>query len=161
MKVSELANVLNISPDTVRFYTRNGLLSPQKNSVNGYKSYQAKDQQRLAFIVSARQLGFSVNDISHILNEADQGHSACGLVRQLIEQKLIETERQFQQTLALRNRLQLAITDWQDKPDKAPSSEMICHLIEGFMEEHPQNEAVTSVNVSPLKQAQLAQKKEA
>lgn len=136
MKVSELAKILNITPDTVRFYTRNGLLTPIKNDINGYKSYSSKEQKRLSFILSARQLGFSVNDITQILAEADQGHTACSLVRQLIEQKLIETEQQFQQTLALRNRLTLAINDWQEKPDKEPTSEMICHLIEGFMEKH-------------------------
>jgi len=127
----------------VRFYTRNGLLTPTKNNINGYKSYDDKNQQRLAFIISARQLGFSVDDIRQILAEADQGHSACGLVRQLIEQKLSETEQQFQQTLALRNRLTLAINDWQEKPDKAPTSEMICHLIEGFMEEHQHHNCST------------------
>ncbi|MBL4941274.1 MAG: MerR family DNA-binding protein [Colwellia sp.] len=134
MKVSELAKNLTITPDTVRFYTRNGFLTPLKNAENGYKSYTLKDQKRLAFIISARDLGFSVNDIANILQEADQGHTACDLVRELIEKKLIETERQFQQTLALRNRLQSAIIDWQNKPNKAPSSEMICHLIEGFTE---------------------------
>lgn len=136
MKVSELAKNLNITPDTVRFYTRKGFLSPIKDQTNGYKAYSSKDRQRLAFIISARQLGFTVKEIDKILTEADQGHTACALVRQIIEQKLIDTDRQFQQTLALRNRLQLAIADWQNKPDKAPTSEMICHLIEGFMEEH-------------------------
>jgi DNA-binding transcriptional MerR regulator len=139
MRVSELAKNLMITADTVRFYTRNGFLTPLKNTDNGYKFYSMKDQKRLAFIVSARQLGFTVNDIANILQEADQGHTTCDLVREIIENKLIETERQFQQTLALRNRLQLAIVDWQDKPNKAPTSDMICHLIEGFSECAEQN----------------------
>jgi len=136
MTVSELAKILQITPDTVRFYTRNGLLTPKIDRVNGYKSYGAKESQRLRFILAARQLGFSVNDITQILAEADQGHTACGLVRQIIEQKLIETERQFQQTIALRNRLTFAIADWQNKPDKVPTGDMICHLIENFMEDY-------------------------
>jgi len=136
MKVSELAKMLRITPDTVRFYTRSGLLTPNINNDNGYKSYDSKDKKRLTFILSARQLGFSVSDITKILAEADQGHTACGLVRQIIEEKLIATEQQFQQTLALRNRLQLAISDWQHKPDQAPTGDMICHLIEDFDEEN-------------------------
>lgn len=132
MKVNELAIKLNITSDTVRFYTRNGFLAPQKNPINGYKLYSVKDQNRLRFIISARQLGFTVNDIKQILTESDHGHSACILVREIIEQKLVETEQLFQQTLHLRNRLQSAINDWQDKPNRAPTSDMICHLIEGF-----------------------------
>jgi len=143
MKVNELASKLNITSDTVRFYTRNGFLSPSKNPNNGYKSYQKKDQHRLQFIISARQLGFTVNDIANILQEADQGHTACALVREIVESKLAETERQFQQTLALRNRLQSAIIDWQDKPNKAPSSDMICHLIEGFSESLNKQEIIS------------------
>lgn len=134
MKVSELAKSLMVTADTVRYYTRNAFLSPNKNAHNGYKYYSFKDQKRLSFIISARQLGFTVKDIEKILVEADKGHSACQLARALIEKKLRETERQFQQTLALRNRLTSAIADWQSKPNKAPTSEMICHLIEGFDE---------------------------
>ena len=141
MKVNELAKSLAVTPDTVRFYTRNGFLSPNRNPLNGYKIYSKQDQQRLSFIISARQLGFSVDEIAHILTEADKGHSACSLVREIIEQKLIETEQQFQQTLALRNRLKMAIEDWQDKPDKEPTGEMICHLIEGFSAEHCMKES--------------------
>lgn len=131
MKVSELAKKLRVTADTVRFYTRNGFLSPVKNNTNGYKSYRVKDQNRLRFIISARQLGFTVLDIERLLAESDQGHSACELARELIEKKLVETEHQFQQTLALRERLQTAKADWKNKPNKAPTGEMICHLIEG------------------------------
>lgn len=147
MKVSELAKNLQVTPDTVRFYTRNGLLMPSKNNNNGYKAYTTKDKKRLSFILSARQLGFSVKNITQILAEADQGHTACGLVRELIEQKLVETEQQFQQTLALRNRLQLAISDWQDKSDQAPTGDMICHLIESFSEDQLQANSAKATHV--------------
>ena len=100
MKVSELAKKLRVTADTVRFYTRNGFLSPVKNNTNGYKSYRVKDQNRLRFIISARQLGFTVLDIERLLAESDQGHSACELARELIEKKLVETEHQFHPTLA-------------------------------------------------------------
>lgn len=157
MKVNELANKLNITSDTVRFYSRNGFLSPQKNPNNGYKLYSEKDQHRLQFIISARQLGFTVNDIANILQESDQGHTACGLVREIIVQKLAETEKQFQQTLALRNRLQLAITDWQDKPNKAPSGNMVCHLIEGFSDSLSENVMLTKTP-QPLSKQKIISK---
>ncbi|PCH97236.1 MAG: MerR family transcriptional regulator [Gammaproteobacteria bacterium] len=155
MKVNELANKLNITSDTVRFYSRNGFLSPQKNPNNGYKLYNVKDQHRLQFIISARQLGFTVKDIAKILQEADQGHTACDLVRDIVEKKLAETERQFQHTLALRNRLQSVIIDWQNKPNKAPSSDMICHLIEGFSEHLNDNVTPTKTHESLSKHGSI------
>lgn len=131
MRVSELAKELNTTPDTVRYYTRIGVISPTKNVENGYKSYGHSEQQRLEFILSARQLGFSVIEIKEILAEADNGHAACPLVREIVQHRLKETEKQFQAALLLREKLRNAISDWQSKPDKAPTGEIICHLIEG------------------------------
>ena len=132
MRVSELASQLNITPDTVRYYTRVGFLSPERNRLNGYKEYSKGDRQRLYCILSARKLGFSVNDIGNILLEAEKGMTACPLVRGLMTQRLEETEQQFQKTLALRTRMQKDINDWETKPNKEPTGYMICHLIEEF-----------------------------
>lgn len=136
MRVNELAQQLAVTPDTVRFYTREGVLNPHKNPNNGYKEYSSADQHRLRFVLSARQLGFSVDEIKQILGESDKGHSPCPLVRKLVEQKLDEIERRFQDTLRLRNRLHAAVKEWRSQPDAEPSGSMICHLIEGFCHEH-------------------------
>ena len=125
MRVTELANALKTTPDTVRYYTRIGLIEPIKSPVNGYKAYGKTVQQRLSFILNARQLDFSVDEIRDILTEADKGHSACPLVREIIEYRLAETEKQFQSALLLREKLKNAISDWQTKLDKAPTGHMI------------------------------------
>lgn len=131
MKVTELAKSLGTTPDTVRYYTRLELLNPDK-SVNGYKYYSAKEASRLKFILSARQLGFSVSDIKQILSEAEQGNSACPLVRKLIQDRLDETEKQFQAMLRLRKNMASALKQWESMADKAPTPHMVCHLIDSF-----------------------------
>ncbi len=142
MRVTELAKAMDTTPDTVRYYTRIGLIVPIKSAENGYKAYGTKVQQRLKFILSARQLDFSVEEIKDILTESDRGHTACPLVRQIVEHRLAETEKQFQAALLLREKLRNAIDDWQDKPNKAPSGHMICHLIESEEQEGDNNEYV-------------------
>lgn len=131
MRVTELAKALSTTPDTVRYYTRIGLIEPKKSPENGYKYYGQAVQERLKFILNARQLDFSVDEIREILTESDKGHTACPLVREIVEHRLAETEKQFQSALLLREKLKNAISDWQSKPDKAPTGHMICHLIEG------------------------------
>jgi len=135
MKVSQLAKVLNTTPDTVRYYSRIGLVMPIKNTENGYKSYNQQAQQRLKFILSARQLDFSVEEIKEILLVADNGSTACPLVREIVEHRLAETEKKFNDALALRNVLRNAIDDWKSKPDKSPTGDMLCHLIQGCNDE--------------------------
>jgi DNA-binding transcriptional MerR regulator len=140
MRVTELAKAMNTTANTVRYYTRIGLIEPIKNPENGYKSYGKIVQQRLKFILNARQLDFSVDEIREILTKSDKGHTACPLVREIIEHRLAETEKQFQSALLLREKLKNAISDWQNKPDKAPTGHMICHLIEGEMLEGNDNQ---------------------
>tara|TARA_R110002012_G_scaffold252268_1_gene431250 strand:- start:105 stop:512 length:408 start_codon:yes stop_codon:yes gene_type:complete len=135
MKVSQLAKVLNTTPDTVRYYSRIGLVMPIKNTENGYKSYNQQAQQRLKFILSARQLDFSVEEIKEILLVADNGSTACPLVREIVEHRLAETEKKFNDALTLRNVLRNAIDDWKSKPDKSPTGDMLCHLIQGGNDE--------------------------
>ena len=133
MKVIELAKSVKTTVHTVRFYTKNGLLSPSKDLTNGYKHYSQKDLHRLKFILSARELGFSVKDIQKIINESDKGKTACPLVRSIIEERLNETEKNFQETLALRKKMKNAISKWKLKPNLEPTGFMICHLIEDFI----------------------------
>lgn len=132
MKVTELARRLGVSADTVRFYSRAGILKPVRNQSNGYRAYSEKDCDRLRFVISARQLGFSVEDVQQILAYADKDKSACPTVRRLIDRRLQETEQRFAETWALRQLMQQGVRDWNTKPDKVPTGDMICHLIEEF-----------------------------
>lgn len=132
MRVNQVAKLLNVTPDTIRFYTRNRILQPSKSESTGYRNYSDKEVNRLRFVLSARQLGFSVADITQILAEADDEKAPCSTVRRLIEQRLYETEQRFSEMLELRKRMKQAVLEWSDKPDRAPSADMICHLIEGF-----------------------------
>ena len=137
MKVNQLAQKLGINGDTVRYYTRLGYVNPARNRENGYKEYSEKDEKRLRFILSARQLGFTVADIGQIIGEADKGNTPCPMVRRLIDQRLHETEQQFAETVALRNCMQKAVREWQHMPDKKPTGDTVCHLIENFEYSQP------------------------
>lgn len=141
MYVKQLAKIMGVTQDTVRHYTRIKLLKPIRSQNNGYQVYTAADQQRLKFIISARQLGFSIKDIQQIVAQSEQGNCPCPLTRQLITKRLEETERLFQETLKLRTRMQAAVKQWENSSDGAVSAD-ICSLIETFVD--PLNEQVNS-----------------
>ena len=133
MRVKEFADVLKTTPDTVRYYSRIGYLKPAINKLNGYKEYSNTDLNRLRFVLSARHLGFSVDDIGEILAVAGKGNTPCPLVRDLIQKRLEKTEKQFLETVNLHDQMKAAVNEWKDKPDKEPTGDTICHLIEDFM----------------------------
>ena len=134
MRVNQLAKELSVPADTVRYYSRIGFLTPNK-SLNGYKEYSREDVQRLRFILSARQQGFSVDDIGQILDEASNGRTVCSLVRRILKERINEMEKRFFEIERLHKRMLAAVDQWDLKPDKAPAGQMVRHLIEDFMKE--------------------------
>lgn len=132
MRVKELAHLVGVPPDTVRFYTREGLLSPNKNPANGYREYGPSDVKRLGFILRARQLAFSVEDIRTLLTQADRGEAPCPTARALIEARLAEMEQRLEELQKLCKRMRAATQTWEAEPDCEPCDQHICHLIELF-----------------------------
>lgn len=130
MKVSDIARAAQVSPDTVRFYTREGLLNPERNPDNNYQQYSADDLRRLRFARKARQLGFSLPEIRSILNQADDHHSPCPMVRDVFQKRLQQVDQEIAELEQLRERMRGALDAWQDMPDGTPDGHTICRLIE-------------------------------
>jgi MerR family Zn(II)-responsive transcriptional regulator of zntA len=137
MKVKEIATAAGVSPDTVRFYTREGLLNPGRNPENNYQQFDSEDLRRLRFARKARQLGFSLQEIRQILDQADDHHSPCPMVRDVFEQRLTEVERQIAELQQLRERMKTALSAWQAMPDGTPDGHTICRLIEHWDDPSP------------------------
>lgn len=140
MKVSELAKRYDVNPDTVRHYVRSGLLAPNLDPNNGYKLFDQSQQNKLAFILKAKSLGFSLQDIKTIFHQAQAGQSPCPNVREIMAERLKETERKLKEMQKTYLTMQNAVKKWQAQQDCNPTGDHICHLIEGFSEEGCCNE---------------------
>ncbi len=140
MKVSDIAKQADVTPETVRHYTREGLLVPVRNPENGYHLYNSRDLERLRFIQRARTLGFSVADIREILDHADEGDSPCPLVRDMLAQRLPQIQQRIRELQALADRIEQAMETWQDMPDGTPDGHSICRLIENSPGTHNRSE---------------------
>jgi len=130
MTVSELARCAGVTADTVRHYTRNGLLEPIRDESNGYNCYGSGDLARLLFVRKARLLGFRLGDIGDILKESSHGRSPCPKVRKIMEKRLEETRCKLQGLAKLQKRMEYALALWAHMPDGMPDGYDVCHLIE-------------------------------
>ncbi|WP_264932778.1 methyltransferase domain-containing protein [Paenibacillus sp. LS1] len=74
MNIKEAASRLGISARAIRFYEEKGLIVPAKQSNNGYRTYTENDIWRLQTIAALREIGMSLQDITHALGEIDQGN---------------------------------------------------------------------------------------
>jgi DNA-binding transcriptional MerR regulator len=69
MKINEAEQVLGITKANIRFYEKEGLLSPSRNE-SGYREYSEDDIRQLKQIVILRKLGIPVQQIGDILDGA-------------------------------------------------------------------------------------------
>lgn len=66
MKINEVETLVGITKKNIRFYEAEGLLSPQRNRENGYRSYEEKDVAILRQIKLLRKLGLPLSEIRAI-----------------------------------------------------------------------------------------------
>ena len=64
--ISELSNEFNITPRALRFYEDKGLIKPIRNGQN--RIYSRKDRARIIWILRGKRVGFSLSEISEVLN---------------------------------------------------------------------------------------------
>ena len=109
MTIGKLAAGAGVGVETVRFYQRRGLLALPDRAGSGFREYSEDDRQRLAFIRRARQLGFTLGEISDLLGPGDglssgTGQRADDIVR-AAEAKLAAIGEQIRELAQLQCRL--------------------------------------------------------
>lgn len=132
MRVHEIASLANVAPEIVRYYSRIGLIKPQKDRKNGYKLFGRDDISRLDFIRKAKNLGYTLKEIKKILSHASSGASPCPIVRRIIENRLDENRARLDGMITLQSRMESAIEQWKRMPDGVPDGNSVCVLIESF-----------------------------
>ncbi|MGH8137996.1 MAG: MerR family transcriptional regulator [Steroidobacteraceae bacterium] len=65
--IGQLAKRGGVGIDTVRYYERNGLLTPRTRLASGYRRYSELELARLRFIRRAQALGFTLKEIKELL----------------------------------------------------------------------------------------------
>ncbi|MBL4711109.1 MAG: MerR family transcriptional regulator [Gammaproteobacteria bacterium] len=128
--VTELANRCNTTPHVVRYYTRMGLLRPERHPDNGYRLYQSEEILWLRFVQQAKSLGYTLKEIKEIMHDADDEKSPCPRVREILLKHIVENRQRLDELLSLQTRMEEALKQWEEMPDGVPDGHSVCHLIE-------------------------------
>ena len=107
--IGTLAKAVGINVQTVRYYERRGLLTPIDRRSSGYRLYGVDEERRLRFIRNAQALGFTLNEITELLNLRVRSTSRCGDIQRKAEVKLRQVERKVEDLQALARSLQRLI----------------------------------------------------
>lgn len=104
MNVRDAATQSGLPAKTIRYYDDIGLVVPDRRD-NGYRDYDARAVQKLAFLKRARQLGFSIDDCRHLLSLYEDKGRASADVKALAETHLAEIDTRLAELHQLRETL--------------------------------------------------------
>jgi len=91
MKIGELSKQTGMSIDAIRYYEKRSLIPTAARSMSGYRHYTHQDVSRLLFIVQAKGLGFTLDEIGQLL-AISSGERTCDEVKQVALAKAEDIE---------------------------------------------------------------------
>lgn len=127
LHVTDVARRADVTPATVRYYARIGLLNPARDDQNGYRRFNHEDLHRLQFIRKAQALGLTIADIRLILERIDERQPVCDQVVCLLRARLEGVRRAQLELEATQARIEQVLRLY---PSSVDSGADYCSLIE-------------------------------
>lgn len=129
LKISELAEQTGLTAHTIRFYEKHGLISATERSEAGYRYYNAADVRRAEFVRTARNIGFSLDDIGQLLSiRLDKDSHSCQEVTDITRQKLDEVNGKIAELATMQKTLERLLESCCGGPENATH----CSIIEAL-----------------------------
>jgi DNA-binding transcriptional MerR regulator len=131
LTIGKVAALSRVTPDTIRYYERVGLLPTAQRTPAGYRQYATPVVHRLEVIRNAQKFGFSLTEIAAFLRVRASGGKPCAEVRAAAARMLHAVDQQIADLKATRNHLQNTLRDWDQKLSRTPANKP-AHLLEAL-----------------------------
>ena len=90
MTIKEVEQQTGLGRSNIRFYEKENLIVPLKNTNNGYKDYSQYDVDKIKKIAYLRTLGVSVDDIRSVISEKVSLYEIIKCQSLNLEEQIIE-----------------------------------------------------------------------
>ncbi|MCL4239795.1 MAG: MerR family transcriptional regulator [Dehalococcoidia bacterium] len=111
MNIQEAASQSGLTPDTIRFYERKGVLPRPPRQANGYRNYTPDHVRTLRLAKGLRHLAVPLEAVAPMIAVAHSG--TCGEVRGdltgALNEALAETEQRLNDLTHVREHLRLIL----------------------------------------------------
>jgi DNA-binding transcriptional MerR regulator len=109
LKIGQVARLVGVGIDTVRYYEKLGLLPAAPRRASGYRVFDEITVERLRLIKQLQDLGLSLQEIDAMLRAAGE-HATCEHESDKIRAALARTEQKIAALEAVRTKLRGALS---------------------------------------------------
>ena len=129
MKIGQIAKASGVRIDTLRYYEKEGLIRPASRTEAGYREYDDGAIQQMQFILKAKALGFSLQEIRELLSlRIDREHHPCSEVKDLAQSKLASIEEKIEEL----QRMHRALKRISDNCCGGPEPAIHCSILDAL-----------------------------
>ena len=119
--IGQLAQAAGVGVETIRYYQKRELL-PLPAAGAGFRKYSATLADRIRFIKRAQELGFSLDEIAHLLQLEDRNDRDS--IREIASERLAQVRAKLQDLQRMETTLAQLINECS-----ACTTEMQCPII--------------------------------
>lgn len=104
-KIGEISKITNLTIDTLRYYEKEGLITPARDQ-NNIRMYSDSDIRWIQFIKKLKQTGMPLKNIKEYSNLRDQGDSSINERLSLLyeqKQRLEQNSKQLEEHILFLN----------------------------------------------------------
>lgn len=111
LTIGKVASLSEVTADTLRYYEREGLISPAAKSNGGYRLYDRDAVRRVRFIKEAQRCGFTLTEIRQLLALRASDAACCRDVHRVAVEKKLQVESKIKAMRAMSKALDRLIAE--------------------------------------------------
>jgi len=125
LTISKAAKLAGVGVETIRFYERQGLIEQPPTPESGYRHYPPETVRKIRFILRAKGIGFSLQEIRELLKLYFEPQIACQEVSARAKAKIADMETRITALENMKSALQALV-------DECGKEEGMCPVLDAL-----------------------------
>lgn len=123
LTIGAVARRTGVTPDTIRYYERVGVLPRPSRTPAGYRQYGGGIVDRLMVIRNAQRFGFSLKELAAFMQVRDSGGTPCRQVRAAGQRILEAADQQISALVRARRDMRRTLREWDRRLAATPANQ--------------------------------------
>ena len=131
MNIKKAADLFDLSPDTLRYYEKTGIVPPVHRAASGFRDYQTRDLNWIYLVRSLRRAGMGIDAFRQFTQLAKKRESNNGSSlkqvdaarKAILQNQLIELDEKIAELQQTRKILAYKIATYEDHIGKFKNGE--------------------------------------